>query len=177
MRMSIAMLVLLTITLTACSSSPLDSYQNLTPTLDLKNYFSGNLEAWGQFQDRSGKLVRRFHVDLTADWQGGNGTLDERFRYDDGSSQHRVWHLQALGNGRYSGRADDVVGVALGESAGPALNWHYTLALPVNGKTINVQFNDWMYLQDSLTMVNRAEMSKFGIRLGEVTLFFRKKNS
>jgi hypothetical protein len=38
-----------------------------------------------------------------------------------------------------------------------------------------VQFDDWMYLIDDKVMLNKAEMSKFGIRLGEVTLSFIKK--
>jgi hypothetical protein len=32
-----------------------------------------------------------------------------------------------------------------------------------------------MYLVDETTMVNRARMSKFGVRLGEVTLLFRRR--
>ncbi len=37
-----------------------------------------------------------------------------------------------------------------------------------------VQFDDWMYLMDERVMLNKAVMSKFGIRLGEVTLAFYK---
>jgi hypothetical protein len=162
---------------TACSSSPVAQYAALTPALDLKSYLNGELEAWGQFQDRSGKLVKRFHVNIKGSWQGTKGTLDEQFVYDDGTTQQRIWHLEDLGNGHYTGRADDVIGVANGIVAGSVLNWRYTLALPVNNKTYHVQFDDWMYLHDQHTLVNRATMSKFGIRLGEVTLFFRKKTS
>jgi hypothetical protein len=68
-----------------------------------------------------------------------------------------------------------VVGVATGVSSGNALNWRYTLALPVDGKVYEVQFDDWMYLVDDKVMLNKATMSKFGIRLGEVTLSFTKK--
>jgi hypothetical protein len=35
--------------------------------------------------------------------------------------------------------------------------------------------DDWMYLIDENTMVNRAKMSKFGFEVGEVTLFFRRR--
>lgn len=161
--------------LSACSSHSIEQYRPLTPALDLKQFLNGDLEAWGQFQDRSGALVKRFHVDMTGTWQGNNGKLVENFVYDDGTKQQRIWHLIDKGNGQYEGRADDVVGVAQGQIASSVLNWHYTLALPVNGKTYHVQFDDWMYLHDSQTMVNRASMSKFGFKLGEVTLFFKKK--
>ena len=68
-----------------------------------------------------------------------------------------------------------MVGVAEGRSTGNALNWHYTLNLPVDGKVYEVQFDDWMVLMDERVMLNKAVMSKFGIRLGEVTLSFTKK--
>jgi Protein of unknown function (DUF3833) len=48
------------------------------------------------------------------------------------------------------------------------------MALPVDGKVYNVDFDDWMYLIDDKVMLNKSEMSKFGFRLGEVTLSFTK---
>jgi hypothetical protein len=61
------------------------------------------------------------------------------------------------------------VGTAAGQTSGNALNWRYTMALPVDGRTWHVDFDDWMYLVDERVMLNRATMSKFGVRLGEVT--------
>lgn len=174
--MKVATTALLITLLSACSSQSIEQYRQLTPALDLKQFLNGELEAWGQFQDRSGTLVKRFHVDLTGTWQGNKGELIENFVYDDGSKQQRIWHLLDKGNGQVEGRADDVLGIAEGQIAGSALNWHYTMALPVNGKTYHVQFDDWMYLHDATTMVNRASMSKFGFKLGEITLFFKKKS-
>jgi Protein of unknown function (DUF3833) len=150
-------------------------YADEKPVLDLKTYFNGELEAHGIFTDRSGRVVRRFKVDMTGTWTGNQGVLDERFTYSDGKTERRVWRLTDEGGGRYSGRADDVVGVATGVAAGNALNWRYTLSLPVDGTVYEVQFDDWMYLMDQRVMLNKARMSKFGIFLGEVTLAFYKK--
>jgi hypothetical protein len=161
--------------LTACASAPTPAdYANETPKLDLRTYFNGPLTAHGIFTDRGGKVVRRFTVKMTGTWNGNQGVLDEDFTYSDGKKEKRVWRLTDLGGGRYSGRADDVVGEAVGIAAGNALNWRYTLALNVDGRTINVQFDDWMYLMDERVMLNKAAMSKFGIYLGEVTLVFNK---
>ena len=101
--------------------------------------------------------------------------LDEDFSYSDGSKQKRVWTLTPDGPGRSKGRADDVVGEAIGEVAGNALRWRYVLALPVDGKTYHVDFDDWMYLMDDKVMMNRSYMSKWGFNLGEVTLTFLKR--
>ncbi len=162
--------------LAGCASAPTpEDYAAEKPVLDLKQYFNGELVAHGLFTDRSGKVARRFTVLMTGTWNGNQGTLDERFTYSDGKTERRVWRLSDEGNGRYTGRADDVVGVAEGRSAGNALNWRYTLALPVDGKIYEVQFDDWMYLMDDRVMLNKAVMSKFGFRLGEVTLSFTKR--
>jgi hypothetical protein len=167
--------VVLAAALAGCASAPTPAdYAGQTPVLELRRYFDGPLTAHGVFTDRAGKVQRRFTVQMVGRWNGNEGVLEEDFRYADGKTERRVWRLTAHGNGRYSGRADDVVGTAVGEAAGNALNWRYTLALPVDGRVIEVQFDDWMYLVDERVMINKAVMSKFGIRLGEVTLAFTK---
>jgi hypothetical protein len=126
------------------------------------------------FSDRSGAVKRRFSVAMHCSWKGEDGVLDEQFTYSDGEHQRRVWRLQHLGQGAYTGRADDVVGEARGQTSGNAFRWGYTLRLPYDGKTIEVDFDDWMFLIDDRVMLNRATMSKFGLRLGEVQLAFTK---
>jgi hypothetical protein len=163
------------VTLGGCASQQIESYANDTPALDLQQYFNGTLDAFGVFTDRSGKVVKRFSVLMVCSWQGDQGTLDERFTYSDGSQQQRVWHLTKLADGHFEGRADDVAGVALGESRGNALHWAYTLNLPVDGTVYALQFDDWMYLMSERVMLNKASMRKFGVRLGEVTLSFYKR--
>jgi hypothetical protein len=64
--------------------------------------------------------------------------------------------------------------VATGKTAGNAFQWSYVLKLPVDGSVYEVSFDDWMFLVDDRVMLNRATMSKFGVRLGEVTLSFQK---
>ncbi len=161
--------------LVGCSSQQINDYANEVPVLELRDFFNGTLDAYGVFTDRSGKVVRRFSVLMKCSWQGDEGLLDEDFNYADGTRQKRIWHLQRLADGRYIGRAADVVGDATGQQRGNAFNWQYTMALPVDGKVYEVQFDDWMYLMNDRVMLNRASMSKFGVRLGEVTLSFTKR--
>lgn len=173
-RLSLALLAACSALALGCASPTPADYAAEKPVLDLKTYFNGELLAHGIFTDRSGKVVRRFTAQMTGTWNGPQGVLDERFTYSDGKTERRVWRLTDEGNGRWTGRADDVVGVAEGRAAGNALNWRYTLALPVDGKVYEVQFDDWMFLMDDRVMLNKAVMSKFGVRLGEVTLSFTK---
>jgi hypothetical protein len=88
---------------------------------------------------------------------------------------HFVRKVKAGANGAYTGRADDVVGEASGQVSGNAFRWGYTLALPVDGRVWHVDFDDWMYLMDNRVMLNKATMSKWGVKLGEVTLSFTRR--
>ena len=168
-------LVATALALAGCSSVSVEKYRGQSPALDLRSYFDGTIDGYGMFQDRSGEVVKRFHVVIEASWQGDTGTLDEHFTYADGTTQRRVWTLSHDGAGRYTGRAADVVGEAQGEAAGNALRWRYVMALPVDGKVYHVDFDDWMFLIDEQVMLNRSAMSKWGVHLGDVTLSFHKR--
>ena len=160
--------------LTGCASPEVGQYAAERPLLDLRAYFNGPVVGHGLFTGRGGNVVKRFIVRMDCRWQGDDGVLDEDFSYADGSKQRRVWRVRKLPDGRYTGEADDVVGVATGQASGNALRWNYTLALPVEGRTWHVQMDDWMFLVDDEVLLNRTSMSKFGFHLGEVTLSFRK---
>ncbi len=171
---ALALAGLAPLALTGCASPTPADYTAQTPRLDLRQYFDGKLLAHGIVTDRGGKVLQRFTVQITGSWVGDTGTLDEQFSYADGRRETRVWTLQRGADGRYTGRAADVLGEAVGQAAGNALNWRYTLLLPVDGRTWEVQFDDWMFLVDDRVMINRAVMSKFGIRLGEVLISFQR---
>jgi hypothetical protein len=143
--------------------------------LDLAQYFNGVIDAHCMFQDRSGKIVKRFTVVMNCQWTGNQGVLDEAFTYSDGSTERRIWRLTREADGRYTGTAGDVIGQAVGQVRGNAFRWNYTLALPVDGTVYHVDLDDWMYLMDERVMLNRATMSKFGVRLGEITLSFTRR--
>jgi len=173
--MKLLLAAALTLGLTGCATNAVDQYRAEQPALDLQSYLNGTLEAWGIFQGRSGEVKKRFHVVIDAQWKGDIGVLDENFKWSDGTTSRRVWTLTKQPDGTFRGKADDVVGEAMGEVAGNALRWRYVLALPVDGKIYHVNFDDWMFLIDDKVMLNRARISKWGFDLGEVTLSFSKR--
>ena len=152
----------------------INQYKNVKPEFSIEDYFSGKVEAWGLFHDRFVNLKRSFKVDITGEILNDTLTLDERFVYDDGEKDQRIWKIKILGNKKYSGTADDVLGEALGEASGNALNWKYKLNLKVNDSFYKVDFDDWMFLQDRNILMNRAEVKKWGFTIGVVTITFLK---
>ena len=160
--------------LSGCSGMALDSFKDAKPELVLEDYFKGRTEAWGIFEDRFGKLRRQFKVTIDGTWDGKTLTLDERFKYDDGETDQRIWRITKLNKGKYEGTAADVIGIATGEASGNALNWRYDMDLKVGDGSFKVTFNDWMFLQSDGVLINRARVSKLGVEIGSVTLFFKK---
>lgn len=173
--MKLLLAAVFALSVAGCASTGVEQYRAEKPALDVQQYLNGTLDAWGVFQGRSGEVKKRFHVVIDAKWNGNVGVLDENFKWSDGTTSRRVWTLTKQADGRFIGRADDVVGEAIGEVSGNALRWRYVLALPVDGKVYNVDLDDWMFLMDDKVMMNRSYMSKWGFNLGEITLTFVKR--
>lgn len=165
-------ILVLPLLLAGCASMKPEDFRDARPALVLEDYFAGETHAWGIFVDRFGQLRRQFNVRIAGSYADGVLTLDEHFCYADGERQRRVWRIERTDAHRYLGRADDVIGTAQGELYGNALRWRYRLALPIGGKPREVSFDDWMFLQPGGVLINRAKLSKFGLTLGEVSLFF-----
>ena len=160
--------------LTSCTAQ-LEDYKQTSPTLDIKTYFTGKSIAWGMVQDYSNKVTRRFCVELDGQWQGNEGVLKEVFYFSDGEVSYRNWQLTKLKQGKYEGRAEDVVGVAKGQQVGLAFQWQYNLNVPIDNDVIELSLDDWMYKIDEHRVFNRTKMKKFGVTVAEITLFFDKQ--
>lgn len=157
-----------------CGGAEPQDYKNETPVFDLPTYLNGEVEAWGILQDYSTKVKRRFYVHMDASWQGDVGTLNERFVFNDGEKTTRIWTIKKTGEHSYTGTAGDVIGTAEGERYGNTLRWNYVLRVPVGDTTYDLTMDDWMYLLDDRILVNKTKMKKFGLQVGELTIFFRK---
>ena len=160
--------------LSGCGSMKLEDFADGQPRLDLFEYFSGRSTAWGVFEDRFGTIRRQFKVELNGRIEGEELILVEDFVYADGEIDQRIWTIRRDGAGGYVGQAPDIVGDATGRAAGNAVNWRYTMDLKVGDGSWRVKFDDWMLLQADGVLINRAWVSKLGMNIGSVSLFFSK---
>ena len=158
-------------------SQRVDDYADETPILDLREYLKGSLSASGVFFGLSGRAERRFTVEMRGSWSGNRGTLDERFHYGDGETGDRRWNLIFANDGTFSATAHDVEGRATGVQRGNAAAMRYRLRVRRATGEIVVGMEDWFYLMDDGTLINRARMSKFGLKVGELVVSFRKSGA
>ncbi len=162
--------------LAACSAKPKVPKTFLSDRqLNLEEFFEGRTVAYGQFQDILGNVPRRFTVEIDGTWDGKTLTLVEDFVYDDGATEQRIWTLTKTGEDTWTGTAPGVLGTAEGIERGDTFNWKYKIDLPIKDGTMRVSFDDWMWLLSDDRLLNRAYVSRFGIRIGEVILSFEKE--
>ena len=151
-----------------------EDFKGTNPTIKIEKYFEGHVKAWGLLQDRKGKVTRQFKAKMFGSFENNILTLEEEFFWTDGEKQKRVWNIEKIDEHNYVGTAADVVGKAKGFSYGSAFKFEYDLMVPIKGKNIKISFDDWIFKQDEEVAINRATLTKFGFKVGELTVFFKK---
>ena len=175
--LNLILLIIIAQFITSCSSNSSmkpEDFKDKQPRLIIEEYLAGEVKAWGILQNRSGKVTRQFSAILNGKWDGTQLILDEIFNWDDGEVQKRQWKINKIDDHNYEGTAGDVVGKAKGFSYGPAFKFEYVLLVPVKGKEIKITFDDWIFKQGDRVAINRATMTKFGIKVAELTVVFVK---
>jgi NAD(P)-dependent dehydrogenase (short-subunit alcohol dehydrogenase family) len=100
----------------------------------------------------------------------GVGTLDEKFVYDDGETQTRIWTLTPTGEKTFIGRAGDIVGDAHMVAKGNTVMIDYVMKVPYKDSTIDISVRDWLHLQEDGVILNHSKMRKFGFEVGELVI-------
>jgi hypothetical protein len=148
--------------------------RNDATSFDLLTYFEGKTLATGVFEGRSGQLKRRFKVELMGRPEGSSLVLVEDFLFDDGERQERTWIL-TRGNGqRFTGTCADAVSEAHGGFEQGRAFLNSSLRLKVGRRMFAMSFDDVFYDIGNGTVLNRSTVSKWGMRLGQVLILFRK---
>jgi hypothetical protein len=160
--------------LTGCggNSMKINDFKEAKPEFIPQQYFNGPMTAYGMVKDRSGKIIRRFKGKLVGSWDAnGVGTLDEKFVYDDGETQTRVWTLTPTGEEKtFIGTAGDIVGDAKMVAKGNTVMIDYVMRVPYKDSTIDISVRDWLHLQEDGVILNHSKMKKFGFEVGELVI-------
>ncbi|MGH6609300.1 MAG: DUF3833 family protein [Burkholderiaceae bacterium] len=161
--------------LTACGGLDPQDFAGAKPRFEPEKFFAGKTRSWGVIEDRSGNPESRFRTETRGRRDGETLVIEQRFFFEDGRTQRRVWRLRRIDAHRYVATANDVVGTATGVAYGNAFHWEYTVRLTADNPLSNAGFEHWMYLLDGgATMMNRVTVSKLGVTIAEVTEYFRR---
>ena len=173
---TLLMVTLMTFGLSGCFSfHKTEDYADQNPKIDIRQFFNGKLEAWGELTDFKGKVSRTFYADMEGKFDAKGGELHEVFQWNDGERQTRTWKITFKDENHFTGTADDVVGTAEGTQHGNAANMKYTLAVKRDGgSTIELSLNDWMFLAKEGQVINHIVMKKLGFKVAELNIAIRK---
>jgi len=161
--------------LAACSATPkFDQPSMGGPKLDLEEYFDGNLKAYGQFQDITGRVRDRFTVDIEGRFDGRVLTLVEDFDYSDGRKDQRIWKLTKTGPDTWDGWAEGVQTVAKGIEQDDRFNFTYVIEVPSVDGPLRLEFDDWLWRIDEDRVLNKAYLKRYGLPIGEVIIWFER---
>ena len=140
---------------------------------DVRKHLNGPMVCEGIIYGPTGRVSSRFVADFDISWDGNDGVMKEHFRYDDGTTQDRAWHLTVENEGRILAKATDVIGVGEGIQKGSAVQLKYQFRLPDDAGGHVLDTVDWMYLAPNGTIVNRSQFRKFGFKVAELVATMR----
>ncbi len=146
------------------------------PDFDPVRFFTGHVTSWGVMETPFGAPSSI----VTTDCRGRAAGVDEldmtqTLVIGHDAPQKRTWHMRRIAPGQFEATANDMVGTASGEAFGRAFHWHWTLALQPGNSLKNVTMEQWWYLQEDGSMLNRTLVTKAGVIAAEVTEHFKPR--
>ncbi|MEO0343921.1 MAG: DUF3833 family protein [Pseudomonadota bacterium] len=160
-------------TLSFIAQRPTD-YQGKGPDFDIREVLKGDMICEGVIYGPTGRVSSRFVADMQANWNGDEGYMTEKFRYDTGTSLDREWNLKVVDGNKIIATAPDIIGEGEGAQVGSSVQLKYAIKLPENSGGHVLNTTDWMYLTENGTIMNRSQMRKFGIKVAELVATIRK---
>jgi hypothetical protein len=167
--MRFVILMAVSTALAGCATEPQVDF--MPKKLVLEEFFPGRVIARGTFKPTLVGMERGLTVIIDSTWDGKVLTLAEDFTYDDGELDKKTWRFTRTAERTYTGTREDVIGTARTFPDGDAMRLEYQVVLKTEAYgDLHVRFRDIMALEDDGTLINKAVVSKWGIKLGDVEL-------
>lgn len=143
---------------------PLD-YIDSSAKLNIRDFFNGEIEAFGIKQDESGKIINTMNIKINGKWDDTKGVIKQSFSYDDGTKDSRIWLITLDSNGNFEAVGHDVTNAAKGRQIGNAAQSNYSLMLSGKNGKEEFSFEDKMYLIDDKSMIIISTFKKQGLKI------------
>ena len=138
-----------------------------------EHWFQGRTVGRGEFRRRIGGVQSRFDMVIEGRWDGRALIMDETFVSEHGR-WNRVWTITKLDGGRYTGTLTTGHGPAVVTAAGDTVRMRYSADAPLLARPFAARFEQTLRLRPDGTVLNVADVYKYGVRIGRSTVVFRK---
>ena len=165
--------LMLAVGLLGCNEAmPVNDFGATVPVFDPIRFFTGHVASWGVLENRSGQPTRIVTTDCLGEVDGDTLRMTQRLTIGQDAPVTRTWQMRRTVPGHYEATANDMVGTATGAASGRAFHWNWTLATSPGNDLKNVEMDQWWYLLDDGSMLNRTTVRKLGVILIEVSEHF-----
>jgi len=156
---------------TGCATLPPRDFSKSPTRFELDRYFVGHARSWGVFENTDGQPQLHFTCDSYGKRDAkGDVLLHQQFRYSDGKTPTRDWHIHRVDATHWEATANDMIGVARGEGEGNAFSWEYTITLDRSDPFATVHIRQWIYQPEGTdVLMTRLVITKLGVTVAEVS--------
>ncbi len=174
MRFLPVVAALASLSFAGCAAAPPPDASFGDAPLQIERFLAGRTTAEGVFRNTITGSERRLTATLNGKWDGRTLVLAEDFRFADGARDRKTWRLTKRPDGTWTGTREDVIGTATGVQDGKSFRLSYEADLTSQGSATVVRFDDVLTQTAPNVVLNRAVVSKFGVKVGEITLTIRR---
>lgn len=161
----------------SCSTLKPKEIAKSSPRFIPEEVLAKKMRGEGAIFDRFGNFQRAFVLHLEGEKKDDGVILKELLVYDTGEEETRTYTFKKDSDSSYEATSESgLVGPAKIESVGNVLRWSYTFEVPYRGKTRHMRFDDWMFLQENGSIINRATIYWWGIRVAELYMLIRPED-
>ena len=162
--------------LTGCASLQPQDFAGSQTRFELDRYFEGQSKSWGVFENAGGTPKRYFTCDSYGRRNhAGDVVLSQKFHFNDGKTQTRVWHIHRIDPTHWEATANDMIGSAHGTGIGNAFSWEYDITVDRSNPLATVHIRQWLYQAEGTTdVLSRLVITKLGIKFFEVSEVIHK---
>lgn len=156
-----------------CAPAPARTERRSEPQFVPEQWFQGRTLGRGEFRRTVGGVQSRFDMVIQGGWDGRALTMDETFTTPEGR-WNRVWTITPTGPGTYLGRLTTGRGPAEITAHGDTVRMRYRAEAPLLERPFTARFEQTLQLRPDGTVLNIADVYKWGLRIGRSTVVFRK---
>ena len=161
------------LTLTACAAvepRPVRRQAELVPEC----WFVGTVEGAGVFRRVGSGHDAPFSMLIKGAWDGEVLTMDETFISTKGRWR-RVWTIRPTGERTYEARVTTGRGSSVVQRRGGAVHMRYAARTPLVDPGFVAQFDQRLRLMPDGSVLNTAQVRKFGLPIGATTVIFQRR--
>lgn len=155
--------------------SPVD-YLEKAPKLDVKSFFTGDLEGFAILLDSQEKIDNSFTAKIHGKWEENRGTVQYNYSYNGGKKDSRTWLITIDDASSYSAIGHDFIETAQGRNQGNASIVNYGLNTVFKEQKQRIDFEDQFYLVDEKSAIVISTMKSGNNIVAKAIISLKKIN-